>query len=117
MLTDCVCDGSVHRDLKWRADKKAAERARQLALKRAAHDVERKKGNIRLYRIAPRFDVDLSGARADVTRFEERVALAVVEEEAVEVDLARWKEELRTATSVTKELRAVSCFQLLVTDG
>ena len=91
-------------DLHWRAQKKAAERVRQLALKRAAHDAERNKGNVRVYRIAPRFEVDLAGARRDVARFEERVALAVVEEEAAEVELGRWKEELRTATAVTKDL-------------
>ena len=92
-------------DAKWRADKKAAERARILANKRAMYDAERKKGNSRVYRLQPRFEVDLPEARANVASSEERLALAHTEEEESSKELEHWKQELRQCQAVTVELR------------
>eukprot|EP01043_Picozoa_sp_COSAG02_P027286 COSAG02_NODE_1602_length_11741_cov_35.408521_2_plen_789_part_00 len=92
-------------DRKWREDKEAAQKARELADRRAAYDAERRQGNGRVYRSQPRFDVDLPEARANVATAEERLALARTEEEESARELEHWKQQLRTATAMTAEFR------------
>lgn len=92
-------------DAKWREEKRAAQKARAMAERRAAYDAERRKGNGRVYRAEPRFDVDLPEARANVAAAEERAALAHAEEEEAARELEHWKQELRHATAMTAEFR------------
>ncbi len=92
-------------DRKWRQDKETAQKARELAERRAAYDAERRQGHGRVYRSQPRFEVDLPEAHANVAAAEERLALAQTEEEESARELEHWKQQLKSATAMTTEFR------------